>query len=223
MEHTCPLPRADFPATGRGIHPLVCRVSAWGGVHLKWFLLPARFGRWRGPHPPSAHDWVRERTPFQAASMILLRSRWDDKGAYMELLLFIFLWKMDIMMCDNRSPRVYTELGGHLQQRESTRGLTAYMTPTFLLLLLLLFQIARSVEQSKHFSRSVSSDLRIRAKLRGRKTRAGQTSEKSCKSIFSNSDKMDVSSQIKDILDKHPSLLIDGDKKKVRTLIDYGL
>ena len=28
LEHTCPLPRADFPATGRGIHPLVCRVSA---------------------------------------------------------------------------------------------------------------------------------------------------------------------------------------------------
>ena len=61
-----------------GYPPPLCRVSAWGGVLLKWFLLPACFGHRRGPHPPSAHDCVRQWTPFQAASMILPRSRWDD-------------------------------------------------------------------------------------------------------------------------------------------------
>ena len=68
-----------FPAIGRGIHPLFSGCPP--GVE---YILNGFFSRpvWAkaGSPPPSAHNWVWEWTPFQAASMILptYRSKWDD-------------------------------------------------------------------------------------------------------------------------------------------------
>ena len=59
-----------------GYPPPRCRVSAWGGVHLKWLLLPARFWAQAGSPPPKCSWLGPGEDPISSSS------RWDDKGAY---------------------------------------------------------------------------------------------------------------------------------------------
>ena len=74
----CSLPQADSRQLG-GVSTPLYQGSPWDGGHHKCFFAWPLWAK-AGFPPPTAHNWVQEETPFQAASMILptYMSKWDD-------------------------------------------------------------------------------------------------------------------------------------------------